>query len=416
MTRCNNIFTKLFVYFLVFCIVFGFPILPGLSSAKAIFIFVITEFLLRKDFKRVLYKCVVSLGHPFLYSCVIIFFLTCLMPILWQSHDFSLLSKVISGLIFIFVSYFFYNYVQKYVEIDKAICLCILVQSFLIIGAICSESFYELTSRFRTVTDEHMATYGRLRGNAVAGYQFFSVATMYSFVIIYIFLHLDRFKYKYLTIPIIIIAGLCSGRFFSLSIFLGITINMFKNYLGGNKLKVICVFCGFVLLVWMSCIVMLNNYQKIQDPMLNITVEQYFIDPIKSITDREASFESASTNHLIEMYEEDKIKQHFLLGSGKYMNEDGSYFGNVDIGYYRMLGYYGYGGLVVLILSIAFLIFESNSNLDIWTKFAFFLNFLSLNFKGDVMIWSNNIIPIVIGFLFFSSNNNYSNGVNSEMP
>lgn len=33
----------------------------------------------------------------------------------------------------------------------------------------------------------------------------------------------------------------------------------------------------------------------------------------------------------------------------------------------------------------------------------FFINFLVLNFKGDVQVFNNNIIPIVVAFLFFSS-------------
>ena len=80
---------------------------------------------------------------------------------------------------------------------------------------------------------------------------------------------------------------------------------------------------------------------------------------------------------------------------------DGSYFGRVDIGYYRMLGYYGIIGFGVITYALYYLIYRTKSNLDIYTKHAFFINFLVLNIKGDVQVFNNNIVPLMVVFLFF---------------
>lgn len=55
------------------------------------------------------------------------------------------------------------------------------------------------------------------------------------------------------------------------------------------------------------------------------------------------------------LYEEDDIKQYFWLGAGRYTNPDGHYFGGVDIGYYRMLGYYG---ILFLLITLYFILFN----------------------------------------------------------
>jgi len=59
--------------------------------------------------------------------------------------------------------------------------------------------------------------------------------------------------------------------------------------------------------------------------------------------------------------------------------------------------------LFLAAFTLYYLIYCTRSDLDIYTKHAFFINFLVLNFKGDVQVFNNNIIPIVVAFLFFSS-------------
>ena len=40
--------------------------------------------------------------------------------------------------------------------------------------------------------------------------------------------------------------------------------------------------------------------------------------------------------------------------------------------------------------------------MDKYTKWAFFILFLVLNYKGDIQVYSNNIVHFIVGFFFFN--------------
>lgn len=386
----------------VFFLIFAFPLLPGLSSAKFIILIVALLFLLHKDFAHQVYKACHAFGKEFLYSFLLMFIITLALPILWQSFEWTMVTRFISAFFLYFVSYFYYQRAQKYIKIDNVIFYCFLIQSILIILAICSQTIYDATAHFRNISENHVEAYGRLRGNAVCGYQFFGIVLMYAFMIVYYILHTNSFKAKWYNILIILIAAICSGRSVVLSIFIAILFYLIKLITIGQLRKALLIISITVSLSVGSSLLLLNNYRKISDPVMLFAVENYFVKPLESITS-DSGFESNSTDELENMYNKNEIKKYFIWGSGRFENADGSYFGHVDIGYYRILGYYGIaGGVGAFILTIS-LFFCSRSKLDSLTKIAFFTLVLLYNFKGEVALWSNNIIPILVGYLFFSN-------------
>lgn len=142
-----------------------------------------------------------------------------------------------------------------------------LVQSFIIILAIFSESFFSFTAPLRSaVNDNHELAYGRLRGNAVCGYQFFGIATMFTFIVIYLILHLKDFKYGILLLLPICFASICSGRFSIVGIFIGVGMLIVKNVVNGKFSNVIWV-CAIGISLLISAIALLyNNVDNIEDP------------------------------------------------------------------------------------------------------------------------------------------------------
>ena len=169
---------------------------------------------------------------------------------------------------------------------------------------------------------------------------------------------------------------------------------------------VIGILFAFVLAIGIGVLAVFKISENIKDPLAKKIFDNYIVKPVESIFS-ENGFESGSTNVLKEMYELD-ISDYLLLGEGKYSNEDGSYFGHIDIGYYRIILYYGIFGILVLSILYLYFIWFSNENTKTSLKVAFFLFFIVLNFKGDVQLYNNNIIPLLVGYCYFSQPKGFS--------
>lgn len=388
-----------FYTILVFFIIFAFPVIPFLNSAKIVMLYIILMILLTNSLKKHISDFIAYFNN-YLVAFYLVLFYTVLITVLWMAFDWSLTTRVISSLLLYMISYWLYQYARSYINIEKTIIYCFVIQSVFIILSICSESFFSFMEPFRKVDEIREMTYGRLRGNAISGYQFFGISTMYTFVIIYLIIHMKEIRYSILWLFILSIAGVCGGRYTVVGIIIGTCVLMWKNVIEGKIGKVLWICLGMIVAVFLSVYLLYQYVDDISDPLMYTVVSDYLIDPIDSILE-DSSFESSSTNELLYMYEKDDIKQYFVWGSGQYELENGGYFGGVDIGYYRMLGYYGIIGFIIITYALYYLIYRTRSDLDIYTKHAFFINFIVLNLKGDVQVFNNNIIPIIVAFLFF---------------
>lgn len=391
---------KRYIYsVLVFFIVFAFPFLPFLNSARIVVLYILMLFLLTNSIGKNMRYFSDHFSH-FTFIYYLVFLYTFGITVIWMAYDWSLTSRVISSFLLYFISFSFFRYASQYVKVEKVVVYCFVVQSAIIIISIFSESVFTLLEPFRKVDEARELTYGRLRGNAVSGYQFFGISTMFTFVIIYLIIHLKEFRYGSLCLILLCVAGITSGRFSVVGIMIGFGALLWQKVVNRKLGKVLWI-CFAVTLVIIILIFLLYQYvDDISDPLMYKVVSDYLIAPIDSIL-MGGSFESDSTNYLMYMYDKDDIKQYFVWGSGRFESENGGYFGGVDIGYYRMLGYYGVLGFLLVTYAFYYLIYRTRSNLDIYTKHAFFINFLVLNIKGDVQIFNNNIVPILVAFLFF---------------
>ncbi len=86
--------------------------------------------------------------------------------------EMSLVSKVFSSFLLYIISFFFFTEVNKYLDVSKGRCLCFLVQSFIIILAIFSESFFSFTASLRSaVNDNHELSLWAFEGERCMWYQ-----------------------------------------------------------------------------------------------------------------------------------------------------------------------------------------------------------------------------------------------------
>ena len=124
------------------------------------------------------------------------FVLPLFLTVLNAENDFSLFIKQLGGVMFIILVFVFYSVFRRW-DIPTLIINAFILQSVFISLAILNQDFYEMTSSLRSeVALNHLKTYGRLRGSAISGYQFFGISTMYGFVLLYFILKKNLSKTK----------------------------------------------------------------------------------------------------------------------------------------------------------------------------------------------------------------------------
>jgi len=125
--------------------------------------------------------------------------------------------------------------------------------------------------------------------------------------------------------------------------------------------------------------------------------------PIKTYMNS-GNFNTSSTDNMLRMYDELEIKNLFS-GDGRYTKENSDgYYGSVDMGYLRMILYYGVFGMIIIFF-IQFLLLNKLLKIPpdrIFISKLMFLYFLILNIKGDVLFYNNNVLPLIIGLIYFT--------------
>jgi hypothetical protein len=396
-------FFEVIDYLLVFMLLFAFP-LPFLNSAKIAIILILFRVLLFKDVGINVFQILKS-KYLFTYLYVIVTFIlyTAFLTIFKNEYDFTLFDKQVSSLIYtILAVVFFSDLSKKYAKVESLIFFSFFLQSIFIIAAVISQEFYELTSPFRIeISSHHFDTYGRLRGNAISGYQFFGIASMYGIFILYCIVE-NKIKglKKILMFSLIVIAGMVSGRFVISAILLGFIVNFLFKLSFKRKIR-------SLLQIIISLLVLLTTliytYENISDENLKGKMDFYFMWPIKTYMNS-GNFNTSSTDNMLRMYDELEIKNLFS-GDGRYTKENSDgYYGSVDMGYLRMILYYGVFGMIIIFF-IQFLLLNKLLKIPpdrIFISKLMFLYFLILNIKGDVLFYNNNVLPLIIGLIYFT--------------
>lgn len=390
----------------IFMLLFAFPITRKINSVKLlIIIFGVTIFINKKAIPKLIREIKKFKIEKIIFLYIVLILLTLIFTIGNNQYDFSLLKKIISSMIYIIFILFFYSYLKiKKVNIPNYIVYSFVIQSFLILLSISFDEVYNILSIFREeLSENHLKSYGKLRGNAVSGYQFFGISTMFGFTIIY-FLEKNRLNniFKIGIVILLTIVGILSGRYFIVALFLGIAIKIFKNF-SFKRFFLLTISIILSLVISIKSIYIVDNL--ITNNKTRQVYKSYILKPVEGYLENK-KLESSSTNALFKMYEknEEDIKKSFWLGQGRYLMANGKYFMEVDPGFLRIIFYYGILGIVILFGTTLYIIFflkKSSSKNNILLKVFFALYILLLNYKGDVFLYSNNILPVIIGLIYF---------------
>lgn len=114
------------------------------------------------------------------------------------------------------------------------------------------------------------------------------------------------------------------------------------------------------------------------------------------------SAETGSTNHLQTMYMLPSTLKTFLIGDGLLYYEDGTYYMHTDVGYLRLLFYWGIFGIVIcfLLQFVLFYLIYKHSNRNREVKYMIIIILLYtiiLNLKGFIEL--NFLSFLILSFL-----------------
>ncbi|GEM_PF-3420980 len=208
-------------------------------------------------------------------------------------------------------------------------------------------------------------------------------AVAFFIAIILPYLKTDLYKRKTIYIisfVLIIIAGLMTGRTFFVAICLGLVLYLLID--PRNTLRLIYKVIPSILVITMviySIMISIGNQERI-DRVFNFVFE-LFINYQKS-----GELTSSSTEGSISMYKFPKTLKTWVIGDGRMQNPNGSYYMGSDIGYVRMIFYFGIISTVLYMMYQAYLCYLLSKKSPSWIFKAFCLIVLSwiiiLNFKG----------------------------------
>ncbi|WP_334124750.1 O-antigen polymerase [Empedobacter brevis] len=208
-------------------------------------------------------------------------------------------------------------------------------------------------------------------------------------------------KLYFACILLITIAGVMTGRTFFIAIFLGIALYLsfsFKNFF-----KLIFKIFPTVILIFISIYFISFSFidQEKLDRVYNFVFE-IFINYQES-----GEISSRSTEGTLSMYKFPTNNKTWLIGDGRMLMDNGSYYMKSDVGYVRLIFYFG------IVLTILYFIYQFSIYLILmksskrkFLKYFFLMLFiwlLILNFKG--LATFNNYL--ILFLLVISINKNF---------
>lgn len=192
-----------------------------------------------------------------------------------------------------------------------------------------------------------------------------------------------KYKILYWTIAaVIILAGILSARTFFISF---IFVLLYFIFMRKNILSMVINSYKYILIIPLFFIF----YQLLETQIGGLRFQEVesFTFEMYNNYEETGEFESGSTNMLGDMYNIfPTTTKTWLIGDGKFKNEDGSYYMRTDIGYSRQIFFYGLIGLIpywiIILLIYRVCVRQYRNNAIKIFLCVLFLFEMTLNFKA----------------------------------
>lgn len=294
-----------------------------------------------------------------------------------------------------FSAYFLVKFIQKFFSdkfiFFKLIIFSIIFQILLSFSSYLSPTIYNFAFAIIDVgldlNEVDSFNSSRIVG---IGASFFGAGVLNSFFLVLITILYQKKIIKnsffyFLSFLVISVIGLMLSRTTSVGVFLSLMIIVFNSNKNKN-FKILLFLILSLILVFISLPVL----NKLNDRLFDII--KFGFEFIYNFEDSQAK---DSTSEIPKMFE--KLPTSYLtwlIGDAQYLNENGGYYKNIDVGYLRILYATGFFGLFIYIY-LHFYLIKNNEMFYGYRKYIFIL-FLILNIKGVA-----NLFPYLILLYFY---------------
>jgi hypothetical protein len=402
---------------IVFFILFNFPIPVVYNSAILAFLISLSVYIYDNKKLNELIR-IFSKKYVFtiLLSLLFIIVLSFIPALLHRTFDFNIIKVLALQLFLLTVALFSFPILcsedsdSRFYEILELLILAFLLQSVIQCFAFSNIQIRNFINFFQkeSITDKE---FGGIRALALSGNPFFDLSAAYGLVyILFIKNILDKKGAKFNTINSIVFLVLFVGTFFAgrtgfVGFSFAVVLYLFNYRSFGKRLrsllKLLFLITAFALIIYLF--IPASSKELIGETLLPFAFEFIY-----NYMD-EGKFSTESTDVLSTMYFPISWKT-FLLGDGKYLQENGLYYMETDAGYMRQILFYGVFGLFVFIFyqlqffRTAFKIIISNYKFNPRQSKSDFLFFgiiltylMVIHYKGEVI----GFLPITQIILFW---------------
>lgn len=388
----HSYFEKALLFIILFIYVFAFYIGP-LSSSLILGISLWGYSMFNS---RYFNRCIEVINTTLIYRLfkywLFILLLGLLFCSIYLTLDFSFLSIYLTQILHYIAAIPVLAYLSYrkfgYKEIEKYFIWIFVVQTFIQLIAASIPSLRTAMFAFNHFDPDSVVGMGdNFRGSALAAATTYHLSLAYGICfIIYVKHYLTtQINPQTILIGILIFAGIfCAGR----SGFVGCLIAIIgffmipHKYLKIHKLKAFIKITVTAIIWVFALLTVLSIVSPAFYEMLNTYILPYAFEFIYSHQSG-GSVETASTNRLMEMWNEDFNYLEFIFGSGHFTNNDGSYYMHVDPGILRHLLFFGFFGYILIIyyqyLSIPFMRMKG---IDKYFCCLIYLFIIIMDFKG----------------------------------
>lgn len=399
---------------LLFMFLFSFPI-ALISSELIVGILLFVLLIFNNKYRNTVLKIVLNKRVILIFmSLFAIIGFSLFIPTLHLTYEYSIVRAFVARVVILLIGillYSFYLYKDSSEMILKNIIYVFIIQSFIQLISFIYPEVKEILNIFRSesaiIIQEN---YGNIRGLAISGSAVFGLAICYGLIYIYYIIYWkDMFSnYKMLRLisfVLLLFGGLSAGRTAFIGIPIGllyvvimffmkrrITIKINSNFNIWNTFITCMVFIGIVVL---SIFLLTNESLQYRLETLADYVLQFYY-----IYEKTGRLATSSTDVLFSNMYFGVSTKTFLLGDGMYTDTNGSYYMNTDAGYMRNILFFGFFG-VILLLIFQLLLFNWKSTSKVIENILIVLFILILHIKGDVLGFASQLTGILfIKFLY----------------
>ncbi len=384
---------------LVFCYVFCFSLRggSGIDSSMVVASYLIIYSVFHTNYVNKVFDFFKSSYFHNICILYVIINLWCLIVVTVNlTFDISYLLSFLHSFLLIGVGILLYQYIDYHHRSDKIVSYLVIVfllQTIIEWTAFLSPDFKDIINYTKSQTAiEGGEKYTGVRANGLSGSDFFGLSAAFACIYVIFLSERNTLLNKNRVLKSILYIFLLSGTFFAgRTGYVGFVIALFLLLFRKRKRSVFSVgekvalfFTIPSVISFFSYIIYLYNTNSDIYNVFNYTFE--------------ALFNLADNGHLTTTSTE-KLEDHyftigpvtFLLGDGKYSMDDGSYYGNTDVGYMRVILYMGIIGHILLFIMQQKIVNVGKSIEPLLAKSILFL-LLILHAKGEVFVWNQVVV------------------------